>query len=125
MIFFPILKFFIYYYQYFLIKISKFIFIEYNDSKYYDSVISCLKTNNIYYEESFSEPNHIEHAYRIINCIGGKISIQDIKDNRKCIEMAVGGICPFNGIHTLCHKCRCVEKRPDSSRLDYKYSYLN
>lgn len=79
-------------------------------------MISCLKEKNVFEPKSFSEVNNHQNIQKIFNCIGGGISMEKYKENRKCVEMSVGGICPFNGIHTLCQRCRCVEARPNSTR---------
>lgn len=66
--------------------------------------------------EDLNKVSSMESIQHISKCVGGRIAAEQGSYSRKCIEMSVGGICPFNGIHNLCQRCKCVETRPDSSR---------
>ena len=72
--------------------------------------------NKVYDPKSLSSTNELKSLEHILKCTGGNIAAECGENNRKCAEISVGGICPFNGIHTLCQRCRCNESRPDSTR---------
>jgi hypothetical protein len=50
----------------------------------------------------------------MLSCFGGSLVGVKERYSRKSLELSVGGICPFNGIHVLCQRCRCKELRPSS-----------
>lgn len=52
----------------------------------------------------------------MLRCFGGNLVGERKRYSRKCLELSVGGICPFNGVHVLCQRCKCLERRPSAER---------
>lgn len=83
------------------------------DHLYHLSTVQCIES---VYQPNQTLASSVKIIQDMLRCLGSNLVGEKKRYGRKSMDLSVGGICPFNGVHVLCQRCNCKESRPTNER---------